>query len=107
MAVPVTPGKALTGPPVAYNSDLEMVKTLTAAHANANVANKYGVTPLIQASRTGDAAIVKALLDGGADVALAHPEGRVHFAGEHTSMWTGWMQGALDSARRVAREISP
>jgi monoamine oxidase len=38
---------------------------------------------------------------------LAQPEGRVHFAGEHTSMWTGWMQGALDSARRVVREISP
>jgi monoamine oxidase len=38
---------------------------------------------------------------------LAKQEGRVHFAGEHTSMWTGWMQGALDSARRVVREISP
>jgi monoamine oxidase len=37
---------------------------------------------------------------------LAKPEGRVHFAGEHTSVWTGWMQGALDSARRVVREIS-
>jgi len=38
---------------------------------------------------------------------LAAPEGRLHFAGEHTSMWTGWMQGALDSARRVTREINP
>jgi monoamine oxidase len=37
---------------------------------------------------------------------LARPEGRVHFAGEHTSVWTGWMQGALDSARRVVREIT-
>jgi monoamine oxidase len=37
---------------------------------------------------------------------LARPEGRVHFAGEHTSVWTGWMQGALDSARRVVREIN-
>jgi monoamine oxidase len=37
---------------------------------------------------------------------LARAEGRVHFAGEHTSVWTGWMQGALDSARRVVREIS-
>ena len=36
---------------------------------------------------------------------LAKPEGRIHFAGEHTSAWTGWMQGALESARRVAREI--
>jgi monoamine oxidase len=37
---------------------------------------------------------------------LGTPEGRVHFAGEHTSVWTGWMQGALDSARRVVREIN-
>jgi monoamine oxidase len=37
---------------------------------------------------------------------LGRPEGRIHFAGEHTSVWTGWMQGALDSARRVVREIA-
>jgi monoamine oxidase len=37
---------------------------------------------------------------------LAAPEGRLHFAGEHTSPWTGWMQGAFESARRVVREIN-
>jgi monoamine oxidase len=37
---------------------------------------------------------------------LGRPEGRIHFAGEHTSAWTGWMQGALESARRVVREIT-
>jgi monoamine oxidase len=37
---------------------------------------------------------------------LGQAEGRIHFAGEHTSHWTGWMQGALDSARRVVREIN-
>src|SRR5471032_2750408 len=37
---------------------------------------------------------------------LGTPEGRIHFAGEHTSAWTGWMQGALESARRVVREIN-
>ncbi|HXA50954.1 MAG TPA: FAD-dependent oxidoreductase [Candidatus Acidoferrum sp.] len=26
--------------------------------------------------------------------------------GEHTSQWTGWMQGACESARRVVREIN-
>jgi monoamine oxidase len=36
---------------------------------------------------------------------LARREGRIHFAGEHTSAWTGWMQGALESARRVVAEI--
>lgn len=37
---------------------------------------------------------------------LAKPEGRIHFAGEHTSVWTGWMQGALESSRRAVREIN-
>jgi monoamine oxidase len=36
---------------------------------------------------------------------IAKPEGRVHFAGEHTSPWIGWMQGALHSGLRAAREI--
>ena len=34
------------------------------------------------------------------------PEGRIHFAGEHLSSWPGWMQGALSSGLRAAREIS-
>ena len=34
------------------------------------------------------------------------PEGRVHFAGEHTSAWHGWMNGALESGNRVAAEVN-
>jgi len=34
------------------------------------------------------------------------PEGRIHFAGEHTSEGWAWMQGALESGYRVAREIN-
>lgn len=37
---------------------------------------------------------------------IARPEGRIHFAGEHTSRWTGWMQGALESGIRAAREVN-
>lgn len=36
---------------------------------------------------------------------LARAEGKVHFAGDHTSAWSGWMQGALESGLRAAREI--
>jgi monoamine oxidase len=36
---------------------------------------------------------------------IARPEGRVHFAGEHTSSWMGWMQGALESGERAAAEV--
>ena len=34
------------------------------------------------------------------------PEGRVHFAGEHTSAWHGWMNGALESGNRAAVEVN-
>lgn len=37
---------------------------------------------------------------------LGTPAGRLHFAGEHTSPWVGWMQGALASGRRAAAAIA-
>jgi monoamine oxidase len=37
--------------------------------------------------------------------AARRPEGRVHFAGEHTSLWFGWQNGALESAERAVQEI--
>jgi monoamine oxidase len=36
---------------------------------------------------------------------ISRPEGRVHFAGEHTSSWMGWMEGAIQSGERAAGEI--
>jgi monoamine oxidase len=32
-------------------------------------------------------------------------EGRIHFAGEHLSAWSSWMQGALSSGLRAVKEI--
>jgi monoamine oxidase len=37
---------------------------------------------------------------------IAQVEGRIYFAGEHASSVRGWMQGALESGRRVAVEIA-
>ncbi|WP_380023762.1 flavin monoamine oxidase family protein [Effusibacillus consociatus] len=37
---------------------------------------------------------------------IAAPEGRVHFAGEHTTLTHGWMQGAIESGIRVAFEVN-
>lgn len=37
---------------------------------------------------------------------LSHREGKLFFAGEHTSEYTGWMEGALRSGQRVATEIN-
>ncbi|MCP3673151.1 MAG: L-amino-acid oxidase, partial [Gammaproteobacteria bacterium] len=36
---------------------------------------------------------------------LSAVEGRIHFAGDHTSEFPGWIQGALESGIRAAREI--
>lgn len=36
---------------------------------------------------------------------IIKPEGRLHFAGDHASLQASWMQGALESGVRVAREI--
>jgi monoamine oxidase len=36
---------------------------------------------------------------------LRSAEGRLHFAGEHTSPWNGWMNGGLESGLRAAAEI--
>lgn len=36
---------------------------------------------------------------------ISRAEGRIHFAGEHTSTQPGWMEGALESAERVVTEI--
>ncbi len=36
---------------------------------------------------------------------LARPEGRIHFAGEHTDPWQATMNGALASGVRAAREV--
>ena len=36
---------------------------------------------------------------------LEQPEGRVHFAGEHLSAWPYWMQGALQSGLRTAKQV--
>jgi monoamine oxidase len=37
---------------------------------------------------------------------LSSPEGRVHFAGEHTSLPHAWIQTAIESGIRVANEVN-
>jgi monoamine oxidase len=37
---------------------------------------------------------------------VATPEGHVHFAGEHTSAWYAWMNGAIESGSRAAAEVN-
>lgn len=37
--------------------------------------------------------------------AVMRPECRIHFAGDHTSPMPGWMEGAIESGHRAAREV--
>ncbi|MBC8027981.1 MAG: FAD-dependent oxidoreductase [Steroidobacteraceae bacterium] len=39
-------------------------------------------------------------------VGAEKPEGRIHFAGEHLSNFSGWIQGALESGLRAVRELA-
>jgi ankyrin repeat protein len=52
-----------------------MARALIAGGAKVDVANNYGITPLLDASRTGDEEIIEVLLKAGADPKIAHPEG--------------------------------
>lgn len=38
--------------------------------------------------------------------AVRAPAGRIHFAGEHTAAFTGYMEGAIRSGERAAREVA-
>ncbi len=37
---------------------------------------------------------------------IKRPEGRLHFAGEHTSSFHGWIEGAIESGIRAAYEVN-
>lgn len=60
------PGEALRL--AASKGDLETVRKLLEAGADPNAANKYGATPLINATNKGHFEVVKLLVENGADV---------------------------------------
>ncbi len=45
-------------------------------------------------------------ISSGLTQVMARPEGRIHFAGEHVSPTPGWMQGAILTGHRAARDVN-
>ncbi len=60
----------------AHNGDVERVKALLKAGANARAVNDYGATPMSEAAERGDAETIRALLKAGADVESANATGQ-------------------------------
>ena len=52
----------------------ELVRVLIGAGADVNAANRYGITPLIEASRLGSTPLIDALLKAGANPNVKLPE---------------------------------
>ncbi len=51
-------------------NDADMATSLMRAGAAANVANRYGVTPLLLAATNGNVSLIDALVKAGADPAM-------------------------------------
>jgi ankyrin repeat protein len=74
--------------------DLEIAQLLVRAGANANTANRYGVTPLSLAATNGNAAMIELLLAAKADANGALPEGE-------TVLMTAARTGQVDAVKML------
>lgn len=54
----------------------------------------------------GGFAIFQANQEAELQLNIVKPEGRIYFAGDHTTLYHGWIQGAIESGIRSAAEIN-
>ena len=78
----------------AYQDDLETVKLLLGARADAKAANRYGVTPLSLACTNGNGAMVALLLNAGADANTV-------LSGGETALMTAARTGKVDAVNAL------
>ena len=79
---------------VAHRDDLPMAELLLGAGANADMANRYGATPLLVAATNGSAGMLERLLEAGADPNVALPEGE-------TPLMRTARAGQVDAVRQL------
>jgi uncharacterized protein len=79
----------------AYRDDLEMVKLLLAASANAKATTREGaITPLVMACQNGNAAMIETLLKAGADANAVKTNGT-------TPLMMAAASGSVDAVRAL------
>jgi monoamine oxidase len=85
-----------------------VLKNLAAIHGNvvydefvSGISVSWRQKPYI----AGDFSILKPEQETQLPPHISTPEGRVHFAGEHTSLYRAWIQGAIESGIRAAYEV--
>ena len=77
-----------------------MLSALIEAGADLNAGNRLGVTPLLQAARTGDARMIRLLLDGGASPDAAVLEGE-------TPLMSAARTGSIDAVNLLLGRLDP
>ncbi len=86
----------------------QALENLSRIHPEARDAFEVGTSKMWHDDEFAGGAF--ALFDPGQQTLLHHlivqSEGRLHFAGEHTSLYHAWIQGAIESGLRVARDIN-
>lgn len=85
----------------------QALENLTVIHPQAASEFEVGVSKMWHDDEFAGGAF--ALFDPGQQTLLhqtiVEPEGRIYFAGEHTSLSHAWIQGAIESGLRVAAEV--
>ena len=96
---------------VTYQSEAERARTMLELFERAHPGIRENFETAVSHSWVSDSWSLGAAIEFKAgqltafDRFLRLPEKRIHFAGEHTSPWNGWMNGALESGIRAAAEI--
>ncbi len=77
-----------------HHVNRDAVRALIRVGANLNAANRYGVTPLLQACRVGDAEILQAVFDAGAKTRTTYPN-------NETALMACAYSGSLGAVERL------
>ena len=87
------------------NASLASVAAMLALSFSALAAENPTGSPGIAVRRNGAFALFAPEQQTTLQADIVAPEGRIYFAGEHCSLYHAWIQGALESGIRAARQI--